>query len=192
LYFETYRASPRPLGNALPYVNAAFLVEMSSSEDSGGSMVDSCRLSFGAFGNKHSIRAKNVEEFLTGKLLSVSILYEAVNLLTATIVPKDKNSKTAYCSSLAAGFVFQFFNPLIEIYDGATNSYLNGYSNSLSVNGFKFKENQKQVHHDKIPTLLSSGKQVLEAGNKYHPIGEPIIKSGAALQATGLFCVIYI
>jgi abscisic-aldehyde oxidase len=190
LYFETYRASPRPLGNALPYVNAAFLVEMSSSKDSGGSMIDACRLSFGAFGNKHSIRAKNVEEFLTGKLLSFSILYEAVNLLTATIVPKDKNSKTAYCSSLAAGFVFQFFNPLIEIYDGATNSYLNGYSNSLSVNGFKFKENQKQVHHDKIPILLSSGKQVFETRDEYHPVGEPIIKSGAVLQASGLFCVI--
>ncbi|WJX64391.1 aryl-alcohol oxidase 3 [Trifolium repens] len=185
LYFETYRASPRPLGNALPYVNAAFLVEMSSNKDSGGSMIDACRLSFGAFGNKHSIRAKNVEEFLTGKLLSFSILYEAVNLLTATIVPKDKNSKTAYCSSLAAGFVFQFFNPLIEICTGETKFYLNGNSNLPFVKDFELKENQKQVHHDKIPTLLSSGKQVLEAGNEYHPIGEPIIKSGAALQATG-------
>ncbi|PNX92579.1 abscisic-aldehyde oxidase-like protein, partial [Trifolium pratense] len=184
-YFETYRASPRPLGNALSYLNAAFFVEMSPSEDTGGSMIESCRLSFGAYGNKHAIRAKNVEEFLTGKMLSVSILYEAINLLTATIIPKNENSNTAYCSSLAAGFVFQFFNPLIEIFAGATNSYLNGYSNSPFVNDIKFIENQKQVHDDKIPTLLSSGKQVLEAGNEYHPIGEPIIKSGAALQASG-------
>ncbi|CAJ2653767.1 unnamed protein product [Trifolium pratense] len=184
-YFETYRASPRPLGNALSYLNAAFFVEMSPSEDTGVSMIESCRLSFGAYGNKHAIRAKNVEEFLTGKMLSVRILYEAVNLLTATIIPKNENSNTAYCSSLAAGFVFQFFNPLIEIFAGATNSYLNGYCNSPFVNDIKFIENQKQVHDDKIPTLLSSGKQVLEAGNEYHPIGEPIIKSGAALQASG-------
>jgi abscisic-aldehyde oxidase len=193
-YFETYRASPRPLGNALSYLNAAFFAEMSPSEDTGGSRIHTCRLSFGAYGNKRAIRAKNVEEFLTGKMLSVSILCEAVNLLTATIVPKNENSNSnkAYCSSLAAGFVFQFFNPLIEICTGETKFYLNGNSNLPFVKDFELKENQKQVHHDKIPTLLSSGKQVLEAGNEYHPIGEPIIKSGAALQATGLFCVIYI
>ncbi|XP_058743165.1 abscisic-aldehyde oxidase-like isoform X1 [Vicia villosa] len=174
-YFETYRASPRPLGNALPYLNAAFLVEVSPSKDSGGSMIETCRLSFGAYGNEHAIRAKNVEEFLTGKMLSFSILYEAINLLTSTIVPKDENSKTSYCSSLAASFVFQFFNPLIEISAGATN-FSNGYSNFPFV---------KDFHHDKTPTLLSSGKQVLEAGNEYHPIGKPISKSGAALQASG-------
>ncbi|CAL5190348.1 unnamed protein product [Lathyrus oleraceus] len=183
-YFETYRASPRPLGNALPYLNAAFLVEVSPSEDSGGSMIDTCRLSFGANGNEHTIRAKNVEEFLTGKMLSFSILYEAVNLLTSSIVPKDENSKTAYRSSLAASFVFQFFNPLIEISAGATN-FSNGYSSFPFVKDFELKENQKQVHHDNTPTLLSSGKQILEAGNEYHPIGKTITKSGAALQASG-------
>ncbi|XP_050904044.1 abscisic-aldehyde oxidase isoform X2 [Lathyrus oleraceus] len=183
-YFETYRASPRPLGNALPYLNAAFLVEVSPSEDSGGSMIDTCRLSFGANGNEHTIRAKNVEEFLTGKMLSFSILYEAVNLLTSSIVPKDENSKTAYRSSLAASFVFQFFNPLIEISAGATN-FSNGYSSFPFVKDFELKENQKQVHHDNTPTLLSSGKQILEAGNEYHPIGKTITKSGASLQASG-------
>ncbi|XP_061338175.1 abscisic-aldehyde oxidase-like isoform X2 [Gastrolobium bilobum] len=165
--FESYRASPRPLGNALPYLNAAFLVKVSPCKDSGGTVIDTCRLSFGAYGTKHAIRAKNVEEFLAGKLLSVNILYEAVNLITATIVPKDEDSKTTYRSSLAAGFVFQFFSPLIDSPSGITN------------------ENQMQVHHEKIPTLLSSGKQVLEAGSEYHPIGEPIVKSGAALQASG-------
>ncbi|KAK7300354.1 hypothetical protein RJT34_11198 [Clitoria ternatea] len=86
--FETYRASPRPLGNALPYLNAAFLVKVSPHKDFGGTLIDTCRLSF--------------------------------------------------------------------------------------VND-----------HDKVPTLLSSGKQILEAGCEYHPIGEPIIKAGAALQASG-------
>ncbi|KAJ1432173.1 Molybdopterin dehydrogenase, FAD-binding [Sesbania bispinosa] len=183
--FETYRASPRPLGNALPYLNAAFLVKVSSCKDSGGTMIDTCRLSFGAYGTKHAIRAKNVEEFLAGKLLSVSILYEAFKYLTATIVPNDENSKAAYYSSLAAAFIFQCFNPLIESPAGITNGYLNGYSNMPFVKDFELKENQKQTHHDKFPTLLSSGKQILEAGNECHPIGKPIRKSGAALQASG-------
>nr|XP_027187790.1 abscisic-aldehyde oxidase-like isoform X2 [Cicer arietinum] len=184
-HFETYRASPRPLGNALPHLNAAFLVEVSPSDDSGGSRIDACRLSFGAYGNKHAIRAKTVEEFFTGKMLSVSVLHEAVNLLKATIVPKDENTKTAYRSSLAAGFIFQFFNPLIESSAGVTNFHLNGYSNFPFEKDFELKENQKQVHRNKIATLLSSGNQILEAGNEYYPIGEPIVKSGAALQASG-------
>ncbi|XP_027332424.1 abscisic-aldehyde oxidase-like isoform X2 [Abrus precatorius] len=179
--FETYRASPRPLGNALPYLNAAFLVKMSPIKDSGGTVIDTCRFSFGAYGAKHAIRAKNVEEFLVGKLLSISILYDVINLVTATIVPKDATSNAAYRSSLAVGFIFQFFNPLIDSPEGKAN----GYSNLPFVKAFELKENQKQVHHDKVPALLSSGKQVLEAGTEYKPIGEPVIKSGAALQASG-------
>ncbi|TKY57049.1 Abscisic-aldehyde oxidase [Spatholobus suberectus] len=183
--FETYRASPRPLGNALPYLNAGFLAKVSPCKDSGGTVIDTCRLSFGAYGTKHAIRAKNVEEFLAGKLLSFSILYEAVNLVTASIVPKDDTSHTTYRSSLAAGFILQFFNPLVDSPERITNGYLNGHTNLSFVKAFELTENQKQVHHDKVPTLLSSGKQVLEAGCEYRPIGEPIMKSGAALQASG-------
>ncbi|KAG5064523.1 hypothetical protein GLYMA_02G272200v4 [Glycine max] len=182
--FETYRAAPRPLGNALPYLNAAFLAKVFPCKDSGGTVIDTCRLSFGTYGIKHAIRAKNVEEFLAGKLLNVSILHDAVNLVTETIVPKDDTSKTAYRSSLAAGFIFQFLNPLFNT-SVITNSYLNGHINLPLVKDLELKENQKQVHHDNVPTLLSSGKQVLEAGCEYHPVGEPIMKSGAALQASG-------
>ncbi|KAG5109568.1 hypothetical protein JHK82_038791 [Glycine max] len=182
--FETYRASPRPLGNALPYLNAAFLVKVSQCKDSGGTVIDTCRFSFGAYGSKHAIRAKNVEEFLAGKLLSASILYDAVILVTATIVPKDDTSKTTYRSSLAAGFIFQFFNPLLDA-SAINNGYFNGHINLPYAKDFELKENQKQVRHDKVPTLLSSGKQILEAGCDYHPVGEPIMKSGAALQASG-------
>ncbi|KAJ1432167.1 Molybdopterin dehydrogenase, FAD-binding [Sesbania bispinosa] len=183
--FETYRASPRPLGNALSYLNAAFLVEVSTCKDTGGTMIDTCRLSFGGCGNKHAIRAKNIEELLAGNLLNVSILYDAINLLTATVVPKDEASKTAYISSLAAGFIFQFFNPLIDSPARISNGYLNGYTHPHFVEASKLKENRKQVHHDAFPTLLSSGKQVFKAGSEYRPIGEPVMKSGAALQASG-------
>ncbi|KAK7372640.1 hypothetical protein VNO80_06027 [Phaseolus coccineus] len=183
--FETYRASPRPLGNALPYLNAAFLVKVSLCKNSGGTVIDTCRLSFGVYGSKHAIRAKKVEELLTGKLLSSSVLYDAVNLITATIVSQDENTKTAYRSSLAAGFIFQFFNPLIDSSERIGNGYLNGNNNHPFAEDFELKVSEKKVPHDKVPTLLTSGKQVLEAGCEYHPVGEPIVKSGAALQASG-------
>lgn len=187
--FETYRASPRPLGNALSYLNAAFLVQVSPCKDTDGTMIDTCRLSFGGFRNKHAIRAKHVEQFLSGKLLSVSNLYEAINLLTdtAAITPQDETSTHGYLSSLAVGFIFQFFNSMIESPARITNGYLNGYTHLPLAEASNIKENQKQVKHNKFSTLLSSGKQVLEAGTEYNPIGEPITKSGAALQASGLF-----
>ncbi|KAL9316112.1 hypothetical protein ACSQ67_017113 [Phaseolus vulgaris] len=183
--FETYRASPRPLGNALPYLNAAFLVKVSPCKDSGGTVIDTCRLSFGVYGSKHAIRAKKVEELLGGKLLSSSALYDAVNLITATIVCQDDNAITGYRSSLAAGFIFQFFNPLIDSPERISNSYLNGNNNDPFAEDLELKVSEKKVPRDKIPTLLTSGKQVLEAGCEYHPVGEPIVKSGAALQASG-------
>ncbi|KAK7276559.1 hypothetical protein RIF29_17702 [Crotalaria pallida] len=183
--FETYRASPRPLGNALAYLNAAFLVEVSPCKDTDGTKIDSCRLSFGAYGTKHANRAKNVEEYLAGKLLTASRLYEAIKLVTTTIIPEDGISKAAYRTSLAAAFLFQFLNPLIDSPSKITKGYLTGYTGLSSSTAFESKENHKGVHHDKIPTLLSSGKQVIEAGSEYHPVGEPIVKSGAALQASG-------
>ncbi|KAM7522797.1 hypothetical protein LguiA_012699 [Lonicera macranthoides] len=66
LLFETYRASPRPLGNALPYLNAAFLAGMSSSKT--GVLVNNIHLAFGAYGTKHAIRAREVEEYLVGNV----------------------------------------------------------------------------------------------------------------------------
>ncbi|BAT80947.1 hypothetical protein VIGAN_03057600 [Vigna angularis var. angularis] len=183
--FETYRASPRPLGNALPYLNASFMVKVSPCKDSGGTLIYTCRLSFGVYGSKHAIRAKKVEELFAGKLLSASVLYDAVNLITATIVSQDDNVLTAYRSSLAAGFIFQFFNPLIDSPERISNGYLNGSDNHPFADDFELKVSQKKAPHDKVSTLLISGKQVLEAGREYHPVGEPFVKSGAAQQASG-------
>ena len=81
ILFETFRAAPRPLGNALAYLNAAFLVEVSQGKDSEGTVIDKCRLSFGAYGTKHAVRARNVEELLVGKMLSASTILEAINML---------------------------------------------------------------------------------------------------------------
>ncbi|KAI3886089.1 hypothetical protein MKX03_032498 [Papaver bracteatum] len=54
--FETYRAAPPPLGNALAYLNAAFLAE-------------------------HAIRVRKVEEFLVGRSLSKDILLDWGSML---------------------------------------------------------------------------------------------------------------
>ncbi|KAB2606367.1 abscisic-aldehyde oxidase [Pyrus ussuriensis x Pyrus communis] len=86
LLFETYRAAPRPLGSALTYLNAAFLAEVSFWKIFNGIMVDHCRLVFGAYGTKHAIRARKVEEFLTGKVLSPGVLYDAIKLIRDVVV----------------------------------------------------------------------------------------------------------
>jgi abscisic-aldehyde oxidase len=187
--FETYRASPRPLGNALSHLNAAFLVQVSPCKDSEGTIIDNCRLTFGGFKNKHAIRAKNVEEFLAGKLLSVRNLYDAINLLTVTttsIIPRDETSKNAYLLSLAVGFLFQFFNSLIASPAKINNGYSNGHTNFPSV-----EASQNHAQPNIFPTLLSSGKQILESGSEYRPVGEPVTKSGAVIQASGLFRLVF-
>ncbi|CAH8263840.1 unnamed protein product [Arabidopsis lyrata] len=162
LLFESYRATPRSIGNALPYLNAAFLAIVSRQEPSRKDVtVDRCLLAFGSYGGDHSIRAIKVENFLTGKLLSYSVLYEAVGLLRGIIVPGKDTSHSEYSKSLAVGFLFDFFCSLIE----------NGHRNS-------------HVDTAKSLPFLSSSQQVLES-NEFQPIGEAVIKVGAALQASG-------
>ncbi|XWS73778.1 hypothetical protein CRYUN_Cryun02cG0158400 [Craigia yunnanensis] len=183
LLYETYRAAPRPLGNALPYLNAAFLAEVSLRKNSTGLMLKNCRLAFGAYGTKHSIRVRGVEEFLSGKLLSIGVLYEAIKLLESLVIPEDGTSSPAYRSSLAVGFLFEFLSPLtdspVEISDGL----LNGYNSTLL---FKNSNQERdQFGQIKFTTLLSPSKQVIQLNNEYLPVGEPTTKTGAILQASG-------
>lgn len=165
LLFETYRAAPRPLGNSLAYLNAAFLAEVTPCETSSGVIIDNIQLAFGAYGIKHATRARMVEDFLAGKLLSVNVLFEAVKLLGATIVPKVGTTSAAYRSSLAVGFLFEFLHSLLD----GCNSH-------------------KQFGRIENAALSLSGKQVVESNLTNYPVGVPIIKAGAAIQASGLFC----
>ncbi|XP_010483972.1 PREDICTED: benzaldehyde dehydrogenase (NAD(+))-like [Camelina sativa] len=168
LLFETYRAALRPIGSALPYINAAFLAVVSRDASSRGIIVDKCRLAFGSYGGYHSIRAREVEDFLTGKILSHSVLYEAVRLLKGIIVPSIETSYPEYKKSLAVGFLFDFLYPLIE--SGCWDS--------------ERKHIDGHVDPTICPPLLSSAQQVFES-KKYHPVGEAIIKFGAEMQASG-------
>lgn len=167
--FESYRAASRPLGSALPYLNAAFLAIVSNNESSSrGIVVDQCRLAFGSFGGHHSIRAREVEDFLTGKVLSHNVLYEAVRLLKGIIVPSIDTSYSEYKKSLAVGFLFDFLYPLIE-------------SGSWDL---ERKHIDGHVDPTISPPLLSSSQQVFES-KEFHPVGEAIIKYGAEMQASG-------
>ncbi|KFK33854.1 hypothetical protein AALP_AA5G068800 [Arabis alpina] len=157
LLFETFRAAPRPQGSALAYLNAAFLAEVKET------MVINCRLAFGAYGTKHAIRCKEVEEFLAGKVITENVLYEAITLLGNIVVPQDGTSNPSYRSSLARGFLFKFFHTLT-----LTEKPSNGYHLDPS----------KQL------PMLSSSQQV-PINKEYYPVGEPVTKSGASLQASG-------
>ncbi|CAH2038928.1 unnamed protein product [Thlaspi arvense] len=168
LLFESYRAAPRPFGSSLPYINAAFLAVVSHDASSRGIVVDKCRLAFGSFGGYHSIRAREVEDFLTGKLLSYSVLYEAVRLLKGTIVPSIDASYPEYKKSLAIGFLFDFLYPLIE--------------------SGTWESERKHIDGHVVPTIslpsLSSAQQVFES-KEFQPVGEAVIKYGAEMQASG-------
>ncbi|KAK9175347.1 hypothetical protein WN944_027353 [Citrus x changshan-huyou] len=185
LLFETYRAAPRPLGNALPHLNAAFLAEVSPCKNGDRIMVNNCQLAFGAFGTKHAIRARRVEEFLTGKLLSFDVLYEAIILLRDTVVAEVGTPNPAYRSSLAVGFLFEFFSSLTETNVEISRSSLCGYGNDFSLKDSKVQKYYDLSDKNKVPTLLSSAKQVVQLSREYYPVGGPITKSGAALQASG-------
>ncbi|XP_019197782.1 PREDICTED: abscisic-aldehyde oxidase-like [Ipomoea nil] len=160
LLFEAYRAAPRPLGNALPYVNAAFLADVCGTRN--GYLINRVRLAFGAFGTKHAIRATKVEDYLTGKTLSVNVLYEALKLVKATVVPEPGTSHPEYRSSVIASFLFKFLQGFI----------------AFDPTGNLPKSSEKRG-------LLSSGKQCVDSSKEYYPVGKPIAKSGAAIQASG-------
>ncbi|KAI3791881.1 hypothetical protein L2E82_05745 [Cichorium intybus] len=177
LIFETYRASPRPLGNALAYLNAAFLAEVSPRES--GNVINNIRLAFGAFGTKHATRASKVENYLVGKTLSVGLLYEAVKLIRATVQPQDGTSHPAYRSSLAASFLFEFLLPLVHL----GTSKIDGCIDISTTNSPEISSRMTFDNGER--TLLSSSKQMLESSHEHYPVGEPVIKSGAAIQASG-------
>ncbi|CAM8969555.1 unnamed protein product [Rhodiola kirilowii] len=174
-HFETYRSSPRPLGNALPYLNAAFLCE-TSSEGNKATFIHNCRLAFGAYGVKHAVRARDVEMLISGKILTADILYDALKLVKASVVPQNGVPNAAYRSSLAISFLFEFLGPLVNANIECKSG--SGLMYDQPHNGFSNK-------HIGIPRMISSGKQILGSNQDHRPVGDPIIKSESAIQASG-------
>uniref|UniRef100_A0A1J3CNI9 indole-3-acetaldehyde oxidase n=1 Tax=Noccaea caerulescens TaxID=107243 RepID=A0A1J3CNI9_NOCCA len=178
LLFETYRAAPRPLGNALAFLNAAFSAEVSLSEELDGIVVHDCLLAFGAYGTKHAHRARKVEEFLTGKVITDEVLMEAIGLLKDEIVPDKGTSNPGYRSSLSVAFLFEFFGSLTQTNAKTTNVWLNG--GGCKEIGFV----DQNVESLKPEAMLSSAQQIVE-NQEHSPVGKGIVKAGACLQASG-------
>ncbi|PAN09582.1 hypothetical protein PAHAL_2G035000 [Panicum hallii] len=194
--FETYRASPRPLGNAVAYLNAAFLAQVSSDGTSSSLILRELCLAFGAYGTQHAIRASNVEKLLVGKPITASVLLEACTLLKKTIVPKEGTRHAAYRSSLAVAFLFSFLYPVNKDtlkpvkavhLNCSVPSGTNGNPNcgpdahvdaSLKINNMK----SGSYSNDRI---LEYSNQIIEINKDYLPVGIPAKKVGAELQASG-------
>ncbi|PIM97317.1 Aldehyde oxidase, partial [Handroanthus impetiginosus] len=176
MLFETYHAAPRPLGNALPYLNAAFLADICFSKN--GILVNRVRLSFGAYGTKHAARARKVEEYLAGKILSVGVVDEAIRLVKGAIISEDGTSQPAYRTSLAVSFLFSFLDSFANV---GSPENLNG---SLLEEAAK-SNNDIHTRPTRSPPLLSSAKQFVESSREYYPVGKAVPKFGAAIQASG-------
>ncbi|CAI9105906.1 OLC1v1004936C1 [Oldenlandia corymbosa var. corymbosa] len=182
LYFETFRAAPRPLGNALPYLNAAFFAD--ASPHVNGVIMNDIKLAYGAFGTKHATRARKVEEYLSGKLLTINVLYEAIKLVKTEIIPESGSSHAAYRISVAVSFLFQFLSPFLDagspVSDGLSNGITGSVLNSCLENNGEFSNGRMENL-----SLLSPAKQKVKSVRDYHPVGEPIVKTAAAIQSSG-------
>ncbi|GLJ32809.1 hypothetical protein SUGI_0660680 [Cryptomeria japonica] len=179
LLFKTYRTAIRPLGNAVSYVNAAFLAQISLSRHQGNLVAKSLRLAFGAFGVSHAIRATSVEEFLVNKVISPGVLLEAIEMLKLQIIPVEGTPKSAYRQSVAVGFLFDFISPLVkDIVPPCIPDSLEA-NNNQSGNTFNHKKCSFKTKS------IIDGKQTMEFHDEYTPVGQPSKKVAAELQASG-------
>ncbi|XP_062190776.1 indole-3-acetaldehyde oxidase-like [Phragmites australis] len=195
--FETCRAAPRPLGNAVAYLNSAFSAQAALDETSGILILDKLCLAFGAYGTQHAIRAKNVEKFLVGKPITASVLLEACKVLKNTIVPKEGTRHAAYRSSLAVSFLFSFLYPVTRgtlkpvkavHFNGCVTSGSNGNPNcepDTHVDASLMEINSVKSSLYSNDRILESSKQIIEINKDYLPVGIPAKKVGAELQASG-------
>ncbi|KAJ1293276.1 hypothetical protein BS78_01G055200 [Paspalum vaginatum] len=177
--FETFRAAPRPFGNAVSYVNSAFLARTSADAISGENLIEDICLAFGAYRVDHAIRARKVEDFLKGKSVTSSVIYEAIQLLKETVSPSEGTTHPEYRISLAVGFLFSFLssfaNSLNELAkDNVTNGFPNGTKHS--------PEEQLLVDRNDLPIR---SRQEMVFSDEYKPVGRPIKKTGAEIQASG-------
>ncbi|EMS58126.1 putative aldehyde oxidase 2 [Triticum urartu] len=173
--FETSRVAPRPFGNAVSYVNSAFLARTSGDGASGKLIIEDICLAFGAYGVDHTTQARKVEEFLKGKSVSAPVILEAVRLLKDIIMPSEGTTHPEYRVSLAVSFLFSFLSSLgNNLTEPAKAIAPNGSCANGSMNGQVASED-----------LQIRSRQELVFNDEYKPVGKPITKSGAELQASG-------
>ncbi|AQK62428.1 aldehyde oxidase2 [Zea mays] len=171
--FETFRAAPRPLGNAVSYVNSAFLARTSLDAASKDHLIEDICLAFGAYGADHAIRTRKVEDYLKGKTVSSSVILEAVRLLKGSIKPSEGSTHPEYRISLAVSFLFTFLSSLA-----------NSLNESAKVNGTNEHSPEKQLKLD-INDLPIRSRQEIFFTDAYKPVGKAIKKAGVEIQASG-------
>ncbi|CAN6303248.1 unnamed protein product [Urochloa humidicola] len=180
LTFETFRAAPHPFGNAVSYVNSAFL-----ARTSGGDTIEDICLAFGAYGADHAIRVEKVEDFLKGKSVTSSVTLEAVQLLKDTVLPSEGTTHPEYRISLAVSFLFTFLSSLANssIETGKSNVPNGSYTNGVTNGSFEHSpEEHLKVDSNDLPIR---SRQEMVFTDEYKPVGKPIKKAGAELQASG-------
>ncbi|XP_052146306.1 probable aldehyde oxidase 2 [Oryza glaberrima] len=183
--FESFRAAPRPLGNAVSYVNSAFLARSSVDGSSGSHLIEDVCLAFGAFGAEHAIRAREVEEFLKGKLVSAPVILEAVRLLKGVVSPAEGTTHPEYRVSLAVSYLFRFLTSLANGLDEPENANVpNGSCTNGTANGSANSSPEKHSNVDSSDLPIKS-RQEMVFSDEYKPVGKPIEKTGAELQASG-------
>ncbi|KAL6893923.1 hypothetical protein ACP4OV_008021 [Aristida adscensionis] len=178
--FETFRAAPRPFGNAVSYANSAFLARTSVDAASGEHLIEDICLAFGAYGVDHAIRARKVEDFLKGKSLSSFVILEAVRLLKVIVSPSEGTTHPEYRISLVVSFLFSFLSSLATSSNepakviSPNGSHTNGITNGNVENS--------SIDSNNLPVR---SRQEMVFTDEYKPVGKPIKKAGAELQASG-------
>ncbi|GJM96865.1 hypothetical protein PR202_ga13737 [Eleusine coracana subsp. coracana] len=135
----------------------------------GDHLIEEICLAFGAYGADHAIRARKVEDFLKGKSVSSGIILEAIRLLKETVLPSEGTTHTEYRISLAVSFLFSFLSSLA--------SFLNEPAKVKNS-----PEKFLKVDNNDLPIR---SRQEIVFTDEYKPVGKPIKKAGAELQASG-------
>ncbi|KAK1281653.1 Indole-3-acetaldehyde oxidase [Acorus calamus] len=119
--------------------------------------------------NSHILLVKSdkVENFLVGKSLTASVLLEAIRILFDFLRPLTIDLEEANVAG-----------------NGLLNGGLNGYNKGLGDEVFKTEQLEQFDHLERSGSLLSA-KQVVEFNGDHCPVGEPVKKVGAELQASG-------
>ncbi|CAN6297514.1 unnamed protein product [Urochloa humidicola] len=183
--FETFRAAPRPFGNAVSYVNSGFLARTSLDTALGEHLIKDVCLAFGAYGVDHAIRARKVEDFLKGKSVIPSVILEAVQLLKETVTPSEDITHPEYRISLVVGFLFTFLSSFASRFnEPAKVNVTKGLCTNGTTNDSTGYSAEKDLKVDSNYLPIRS-RQEMVFSNEYKPVGKPIKKAGAELQASG-------
>lgn len=184
---RTYRAAPRPRGNAHAFAIGAFVAILGPApapgghssangigaangrqdgEEEGATVVRYVQLAFGAIGRKHPMRARRAEAFLTNRELTAGVLLEALAVLREELQPPPGTRKAEYRVSAAAGFLFAFLAPHAPRLSPPPQSA--PAASPLRKDGG-----------------VTRGHQKFAFPKEHFPVSEPVPKLGAELQASG-------